>query len=162
MMKLLVLGHARHGKDTVAEILRDNHGFSFMSSSYFAAEKVIRPALAEIGIVYDTLDECYADRGNHRAFWYDQISAYNGGGKSRLAEEILQEYDMYVGMRSNDEYQASKGLFDLTLWVDSSGRGIPPEPETSMTIKFNPLEMVVVDNGGTLDDLAEAVAKALL
>ena len=27
--KLLVIGHARHGKDTVSELLRDRHGFSF-------------------------------------------------------------------------------------------------------------------------------------
>lgn len=160
-MKILVIGHARHGKDTVAEILVEQFGLTFASSSYFAAREVVRPALAAAGVHYESLDDCYDDRGNHRAFWYDQISAYNAENKSRLCEAILSAHDMYVGMRSNDEYQASKHLFDLILWVDASGRGVPPEPETSMTIKFNPAEMVLVDNSGTLEDLAEAVASAM-
>lgn len=155
--KLLILGHARHGKDTVAEMLRDRHGFSFASSSYFAMQKVIRPALAEIGINYTSDEECYADRVNHRGFWYDKICEYNGGGPSRLAEEILVDHDMYVGMRANDEYVASRPMFDFVVWVDSSGRGIPPEDSSSMTIEYDPQRMVLINNGGTLEDLAAAI-----
>ena len=36
--KLLIIGHARHGKDTVAEILRDTHGYDFVSSSGMRGE----------------------------------------------------------------------------------------------------------------------------
>lgn len=157
-MKLLIIGHARHGKDTVAEILRDHHGLKFVSSSYFAAERVVRPALAACGIEYPTLDDCYADRMNYRAFWYEAIKAYNRGGTSRLAEDILTENDMYVGMRSATEYHASKHLFDKILWVDASGRGLPPEPVSSMDIEFNPDEMVLVPNHGTLEDLVQVVS----
>lgn len=160
-MKILIVGHARHGKDTVAEVLVEDYGLTFASSSYFAAKEVVRPALAAAGIHYESLDDCYEDRGNHRAFWYDQISAYNSENKSRLCERILSAHDIYVGMRSDEEYQASKGLFDLILWVDASGRGVAPEPETSMTIKFNPAEMVLVDNSGTIEDLKEAVAQSM-
>lgn len=155
--KILILGHARHGKDTVAEMLRDRHGYSFCSSSLFAARKVIRPALEEVGVFYDSLEDCYADRVNHRAFWYDQICAYNAGGASRLAEEILVDHDMYVGMRSNDEYQASRKLFDVVLWVDASRRGLPPEDRSSMTIDYDPSRMSWLDNGGTLEDLEDNV-----
>lgn len=160
-MKLLIIGHARHGKDTVADLLNQLYGLRFVSSSYFAADKVIRPALAACDVVYDTLEECYADRMNHRAFWYEAIKAYNRGGSSRLAEAILVDHDMYVGMRSAAEYQASKHMFDKVLWVDARGRGLPPEPLSSMDIEFNPEEMLLVENNGTLADLAETLQNLL-
>lgn len=151
--KLLILGHGRHGKDTVAELLRDEHDFTFASSSFFAAERVVRPALAVCGVVYPTLAECYADRVNHRAFWYEAIKAFNGGGKSRLAEEILVDHDIYVGMRSHAEFLASRELFDHVLWVDAVGRGLPPEPRASFDIDYDPETMIWIDNSGTLEDL---------
>lgn len=39
--KLLVIGYGRHGKDTVCEILRDQHGYSFTSSSSFVDRKSV-------------------------------------------------------------------------------------------------------------------------
>lgn len=41
--KIIVIGHARHGKDTVAEKLSDIYGLPFTSSSIFCADKVILP-----------------------------------------------------------------------------------------------------------------------
>lgn len=159
-MKLLILGMARHGKDTVSEILRDDFGLSFQSSSMFAAEHVVQPAMVEyLNISYDTLEDCYEDRVNHRAFWYDAISAYNEVDKARLAREILSKYDMYVGMRSAREYEAALPLFDAVAWVDASRRGLPPEPASSMSIQFDPDSMTVIDNGGTLADLRQQVAQ---
>lgn len=156
MPKVLILGHGRHGKDTVAELMAER-GLSFASSSLYAAEKVVRPALAEVGITYDSLEECYADRVNHRAFWYDQISAFNGGGKSRLAELILENHDVYVGMRSQREYVASLPLFDYVVWVDASKRGLPPEPRDSFDIDYDPLIMQLIDNNKDLKHLEREV-----
>ena len=39
--KLLVIGHGRHGKDTVSEILCQDFKLSFISSSMFACKKFI-------------------------------------------------------------------------------------------------------------------------
>ena len=39
--KLLVIGHGRHGKDTVCEILRDEFGYTFESSSQFCSKLFI-------------------------------------------------------------------------------------------------------------------------
>jgi hypothetical protein len=156
--KVLILGHAQHGKDTVAELLRDSHGFSFASSSFFAAEKAVRPALAACGVSYLTLENCYEDRVNWRAFWYEAISAYNRGG-SRLAEEILKEHDLYVGMRSATEFEAAKHLFDQIVWVDASGRGVPPEPTSSFDIPYDPEVMDLVRNDSTIEELEREVNK---
>lgn len=155
--RLLILGHARHGKDTVAELLRDNHGYTFASSSYFLAEVAVRPALAAKGITYHTLDECYADRVNHRAAWYDAISEYNGEDPSRLAKAILAEHAIYVGMRSNREYEAARPLFDAVLWVNAYERTGMAEPRSSMDIDYDPTCMVRVENNGSPQDLARLI-----
>lgn len=177
-MKILILGHARHGKDTVAEILRDEHGFTFISSSAFAASRVMMPYFARYRFktpsgwvidqfrklfgkrvfrAYDSVDECFEDRVNFRDIWHQQIAAYNTPDKARLPREILEEADIYVGMRCNQEYQASKPLFDAVLWVEAFGRGLPAEPTSSFNIDKSD-EMIVIDNSGTLDDLRETVA----
>lgn len=150
-MKLLILGHARHGKDTAAEYLRDRHGISVHSSSLFLAANVIRPALAGRGMFYDSLEACYADRVNHRALWRELIEDFNRDDPARLAKAILAQSDCYVGMRMEREFWASRALFDVIFWIDASGRGLPPEDASSMTITFDPAWMVRIDNGGPLD-----------
>jgi hypothetical protein len=159
--KLLVVGHARHGKDTVAELLRDRHGLSFLSSSFFAAEAVCRPYLAVRGIVYPTLDECYADRVNHRAEWHDAITEFNRDDPARLTKAILKVANVYVGMRSDREYHVARDLFDAVLWVDASGRGLPPEPTSSMNITYDPGTMITVDNNHDLASLEQEVDRVV-
>jgi hypothetical protein len=155
--RVLILGHARHGKDTVAEMLRDRYGLRFSSSSMFCAERVMMPYFAQHGVPYATVEECYEDRGNHRSTWFDRIEDYNSHDRARLAREMLEAgNDMYVGMRSDREFQEAQWLFDFVVWVDSSGRGVPPEAETSMTIRFSP-GMLCIRNDGTLEDLQAAV-----
>jgi len=151
--KILILGYARHGKDTVAEMLEAEYGFTFRSSSLFLAEKAVKPALEEHGLFYGSVEECYADRVNHRDLWHDIIVEYNREDPARLAKEILAEADIYIGMRSDREYQASRDLFDVIVWVDASKRGVPSESSGSMTIEPDPTTMRWIDNNGSLDDL---------
>jgi hypothetical protein len=152
-LKLMILGYARHGKDTVAEILRDNLGLKFASSSFAAAEKVMRPFLAAKGITYGSLEECYADRINHRQDWYEQIKAYNTPDGSRLAREIYKDNDIYVGMRNEIELEAvrKEGLYNYSIWVDRSKH---VAPESSASCSITPaMANYVIDNNGTLEQL---------
>lgn len=154
--RLLILGHGRHGKDTVAEILRDEHGFSFISSSYYLAEKVVQPELDRRGITYPDLKACYDDRANHRELWRDIIAEFNREDGARLAKMILAECDCYVGMRTPREYHASRHLFDAVVWVDASKRVTTFDP--TMQIVFDPATMHLIDNNEGLDDLYPQVA----
>ena len=151
-MKLLVTGYAEHGKDTVCEILAENFNLSFVSSSFFVAEKACRPRLAERGIVYDTLEACYADRGNHRAHWYDAITDYNTPDKARLGRELFAKYDIYCGLRNFDEFSAQRqqGLFDFSIWVDAIHR-MPPEHWSSISIRREDCDFVLDNNRGLVD-----------
>ena len=143
-MKVLVAGHARHGKDCTAAYIQDELGLTFESSSLFAAEAAVIPYLAQRGVHYDTVHDAYQDRHQYRAEWKQAISEYNTPDKSRLTKELLSAYDMYVGMRAADEFAASKHLFDLTIWVDASKRK-PPEPTCG--IKPEDCDLVILNNG---------------
>ncbi len=149
-VKLFVLGHGRHGKDTVAEMILERTGLTFNSSSYHVCERLIWPACQAIGR-YASIEECYADRHNRRAEWYDHITMYNTPDRARLSREIFAEHDIYVGIRNRDEFVEAKNVSALAIWVDASKRK-PPEPASSMTILREDAD-IVIDNNGDLDAL---------
>jgi dephospho-CoA kinase len=149
----MIFGYARHGKDTVAEILHQALGLRFVSSSFAAAEKVMVPFLAAKGITYASLEECYADRVNRRQDWYEQIKAYNTPDSAKLAREIYTDNDIYVGIRNVVEFEAirDEGLFDYSIWVDRSKH---VEPESTVSTSVLPsMANYVLDNNGTLEQL---------
>jgi hypothetical protein len=149
--RILILGHKQHGKDTLAEMLQDIYGFQFTSSSLFYTEKVIFPVLGP-RYGYKDLHGCYEDRDAHRAEWYDLISAYNTPEKTRAAREILALNDIYVGMRSGEEFQACKeaGLFDLVVGIFNPRK--PLEAASSLSIDvFAASDLVLINNARKVD-----------
>lgn len=154
MTKLLVIGHGRHGKDTVCEMLRDAYGWRFISSSLFAAERAVWPA---IGDDYTNVLDMYEDRSNRRSEWFDAIAAYCSEDPARLAREMLDEgHDIYCGMRSRREFEAARPLFDDVVWVDRSAH-LPEESGDSMQLCERDAT-VVLENNGSLVDLRDRVS----
>lgn len=136
----LILGHARHGKDTFADAVRvarrDAGGGDLYvpSSSMFACELLVFPALRE-QYGYATAADCFEDRVNHRAEWFDLIGAFNQDDPTRLARAVRDAGAAgYIGMRSKREYAAclDARLFTHVVWV--SRPDLPPEPITSFDI----------------------------
>lgn len=150
--KILVIGHARHGKDTVCELLRDRYGFTFVSSSEFCSEKLLFPLLKD-KYGYSTARECFKDRGNHRAEWFDAIAEFNRGDPTRLGRAIWAENDIYCGLRNADEWRAlsSQRLYDFGIWVDA-GKRVPKEDYSSMTLESWMADHVL-DNSGSTKEL---------
>ena len=150
--KLLVIGHGRHGKDTVCEMLRDYYGYSFESSSQFCSKLFIYDNLKE-KYGYETEEQCYADRHNHRAEWYDAICDYNVPDAATLGREMFATYDIYCGLRNKREFFAMKntGVFDHCIWVDRS-MYLPPEAASSMSLEQWMADFTI-DNNGTLSDM---------
>jgi len=154
--KLLILGYKRSGKDTVAEYFRDNFGMTFQSSSMSACEIFLFDALKD-KYGYKTIEDCYNDRVNHRAEWYDLIKEYNKDDKAKLAREILNKTGCYVGMRDREELNASRYLFDLIIWVDSEQR-VGKEDITSCNITKDDAD-IIIQNNGTLEELQVKLQK---
>lgn len=163
-MRILVLGHGDHGKGTFCKMLQP-YGFESMSSSQ-AALPFIFPTLnaalygtipswqkPRIADYYETQAEAYADRRNHRRLWKELISLLNTPDKTTLTRIILNQVEIYDGMRCHLEFEASRDLFDMIVWVDRSQR-VGPDP--SMSIQYKPY-MIKLDNNGTLCQLRDQV-----
>jgi hypothetical protein len=151
-LKLLIIGHGRHGKDTVCEILRDKYAYSFESSSRFCSKLFIYNDLKD-KYGYANEEECYADRHNHRAEWYNAICDYNVPDPARLGREMFGAYDIYCGLRNKKEYHAMRNteVFDYCIWVDRIDH-LPPEAKDSMSLE-QWMADYTIDNNGTLEDL---------
>jgi hypothetical protein len=156
--KLLVISSARWGKDSFGEILRDNFGVTFTSSSQAAADIFIYDRLKD-KYGYSTPEECFIDRMNRRAEWHQLICEYNIDDKAKLAKEILKQSDMYIGMRDKEEIKEciKQGLFDLIVWVDASKR-LPEEDSSSFNIDINCAD-IIINNNGTYDEFKERVLR---
>jgi|SRR5690606_14529956 len=152
-MKIHVLGHARHGKDTASDIISQNLKLSWCSSSLFAAEKIVWPQMPE----YESADACFRDRHNHRAKWFDLIKAYGEGDPARFSRELFSQYDIYCGIREREQFIKGReeNLFDLAIWVDASQR-LPPEDTSSCTVLKEDAD-IVIENNGTLDAFEQKV-----
>lgn len=156
MNKILIIGHARHGKDTAALILQRLVGLRVTSSSQAACSTCVFPVLRE-RYSYQTEQQCWEDRTNHRKEWFDLICAYNESDPSRLTKDILESYDVYIGLRARAEFEASRHLFNHVVWVDRSDI-LPPESTTSMQLSIKDATSVI-DNNGSLQDLTNNIRK---
>lgn len=162
-MKILILGNARHGKDTLAELFNQHFGLTFMSSSQASADFFLYNQLKD-KYGYTTSEECFEDRVNHREEWYQSICDYNKDNRARLAQDILSRSDCYVGMRDKEEFKecVKRKLFDIIIWVDASKR-LPLEPGTSFNIDMSDAD-IIVENNGTFEEFVEKskrIGKAL-
>lgn len=148
-LRILIIGHGGHGKDTVAKLISDATGNSWCSSSRFAASKILFPLVSN---QYPDWQAAYADRRNHRLLWFHAIQEQNNRPGPSLIEQMLREHKICVGVRSRDEFLDAKQLFDLVIWVDRSDY-VPPEGEDSMELNSSDADIIVDNNVNLGKDL---------
>ena len=142
-MRFLILGYGRHGKDTLGLLLEQCFGLKSASSSSVAVSFMY--PLLKSKYMYKDEKHCFHDRHNHRNEWFDGISQYNEHDSARLCKQLLQCNDVYVGMRSRREFQASRQMFDMVIWVDASQR-CPPEDVSSCELLPEDADIVIYNN----------------
>ena len=158
-MRILILGPARHGKDTFAECLSDLTGWTFGSSSEVVARLFGRDFLErKYGLKYHDLADCMADRYNHREKWYEACREFIGDDLTKLARTVFEEYDIYVGMRGRDELLSVIDYLDVSIWVEAPSRvgGNPDEEAIPENLIKKGDCHLVVNNDGTYHDLCVA------
>lgn len=140
------MGYARHGKDTVAEMLAKHYRIKFTPSTKLAAEHIIYPLTRT---KYSSVKDCFNDRGNHREFWFKAIQKYNTPNKTNFISLVLSKSDIYCGLRCAQEFFAAKesNYFDYTIWVNANKRK-PPESAKSCSVRPK-MANVVLDNNTT-------------
>ena len=156
--KLLILGHARHGKDTIAEFIEILCGYTHTSSSVKALDVFLLDVLEEkYGLVYKDKMEAFEDRVNQRSRWFDEISLYNKEDPARLAKEIMAEHDIYVGLRSSIEVEKciEDNVFDFIIGVYDYRK--PHESTDSNDADVMKYSDVVITNNSNLSDLMKKV-----
>ncbi len=162
-MKILILGYKRSGKDTLAELWNEKFGVKFESSSMAAARIFIYDELKE-KYGYTSFEECYEDRMTKRKEWYNLICGYNENDPTRLARKILEDSDVYVGMRDKKEVVRARfeKTFDLIVWVDALNR-VGAEDRESCTVTKEDADIILDNNGAehVFKTKALALGKAL-
>lgn len=150
-MKLMVCGYARHGKDQFCEFM----GLTYISSSMAALDEAIWP---EIGKNYETKEQCFEDRVNHRGLWHRLITEFNTPDLTRLGRAILKEHDVYCGIRNREEFHALRraSQFDLSVWIDASNRK-PHEGLESCSIRREDCDIIITNNGTLEEFMVKAV-----
>lgn len=145
--KILIAGDGGHGKDTFCEILRDMYGYTFASSSMVACAVAVYPTL-KVMWGYETIEECYADRRNHRKAWFNLIAEYNEKDPIRLAKHIYSSNTIYNGIRRREEFEAIvKEFKPIVVWVDASDR-LQDSKEDTQEIKAYECNWIINNNGG--------------
>lgn len=157
--KILVLGHGGHGKDSFAEMLHiaSQKKLGYTSSSRAMLDEIYPALVAAKG--YTDKEVAFEDRRNNRQLWKELINLYNSTDKTALTRAVLSQTDIYVGMRDDKEFQASKEMFTHIFWVDAAQRVSDKDP--TMLIEFDINSMLFVDNNRTRADLAEEVFEIL-
>jgi hypothetical protein len=154
-MKVLVLGHAGHGKDTAANLL-EALGLTFVPTSLLCAKLIVLPFLGVEDPTEEQVLQTYNARVNNREIWVEAIGEFCKDNPARFVEIALAYSDIYCGLRSVEQYQATRELFDVVLWI--SRAGYPLEP----TMQISPdSSMIVIHNNGNLASLEASIGRAI-
>lgn len=152
-MKLNINGYAQHGKDTVAGLFK-GFGLRTINISHEIAKDIMKE-LPSIG-PYESWEQAYEDRVNHRVEWYNFIRSKCENDKTYYVRKALQLGDIHCGHRHWSEFYAGRELVDATIWVDASKRGLSKEDPASCELDPTDHDFVI-DNGGTLAETLEQV-----
>jgi len=153
----MIFGYGECGKDTAASLIGEQLDLTWESSSFFAANHFIFDSLKHIN-GYNSVEECFQDRRNHRAAWFNLIREYNEDNKAKLAQNIYETHDIYVGMRCREELREVKRTVNpFCLWIDAEER-VGLECGGSCTVGIDQADCII-QNNGTPEEFKEKLIK---
>lgn len=135
-MKVGVIGHGRHGKDSVAEFLAKNSPLNYYAgTSVYAADRVY-PWLCERyewARKYPNATACWLHRHENREEWAAAIADINRDDPVQLYRDCLAHQELLTGIRWRREFEAINAakLVDTWIWVERPG--FPLDPTCELT-----------------------------
>lgn len=162
-----LVGPGMSGKDTAARWLADHTTLRWTgaTTSTVLAEHMVRHYVEAGEIVGDVDGEAVMQfRRRDRQLWFDKGNKLRAVDSLALVRPLLPHSDIVVGMRSQDEVDASRALLDLIVWIDrrderyfdalSAAVRIPKSYFDDPTMAFGPESCdLTVFNCGTVEDL---------
>ena len=115
--KVLIVGHGRHGKDTLAGLINLEMGLKFRGSSQVAAAEVIYPLMSNF---YTSPEDAFERRHENRELWRALISDYNREDPTRLSRLVCANGHGYTGLRDKTEVISciKQGVFTHVIWIE--------------------------------------------
>lgn len=140
--KILIIGYSASGKTTASVILGEN-----ASGYYLGTSQIILDALCiSRGTSTHIKEEEFGDLW--RVFLRDCGNLMREHDPAFLAKACLEHASIVEGVRTREEFNTCKHLFDEILWID---REIATPNETDELIPSDADK--IIDNNGTIDEL---------
>lgn len=157
--KLIINGHARHGKDFLADHVADATGLVKLNASMWFAEKVLLPAFPQ---VYPCVEAAYLDRVNRREMWYQMMRL--GGWQ----QEFMKHSDVFSGHRNIEEHQKMVSQLGpenvLRVWIRWEGKDAEA-PASSQWQSFTDIEenhdVLLTHHGNRISEMVATVKEAM-
>lgn len=144
--KILIIGHGRSGKDTVAQILSNVTGLKWGGVSSYMCKMVAE----KLGV---PPDEAWENRHKNREKWRAIIDEHRKDDPACIVKEMLAEgYSIIAGLRPRAEFDAVKPMFNHTIWVE---RDVPSDPTLELTKED---ATITIGNNSTLGELGRKVS----
>lgn len=108
MRKVMIIGRARHGKDSTAKLL-EKHSlgrYEYKDVSLEYAKKFVFKAMPGL---YATPQQCYDDRHNMRLKWAKIISEYLATPDD--FKGVFGDINMLIGIRTKAQFDILKKLY---------------------------------------------------
>ena len=159
---VVLLGPSRSGKNEVAKYWYETYGITYGTSSWEACKVLVREQLSMFyDLKYESLEDCYHDRHNHREKWFRLIATRAHYEPLWLASRIFAKARVYIGLRGRAEYDAIKKTFNpWFVWVHPGDR-VPMEPTSSNQLTADDADRVLHNNRTLSEALAVADEMAL-
>lgn len=160
-MRLFIAGDPESGKDALGLAIEKLFKMPACSSSLAAMPHVYGMS-PELKLKYPDARAAWEDRRTpeNRVLWHDYIVKLNTPNLTTLGRILLEDHDVYVGIRNPDEFEACKkaGLCDLSIWVTSDIRG-SKESAKSNGMSPHMCDMEFRNNCETLGELETKVQR---
>lgn len=165
--RLMILGHGRSGKDTIAQMFANALGYHYGGSTSLGVKPIITYSITQ-SLDPVVNDQCYDDRHTYRQYWFDACNMLRRIDPLIIIKCQLAIGDFMLGNRSKEEFINGLDYWRPTSVIWMARRVAPVDPtleftRSDITIECNKrsIHHITMGNNDSLDVLRQQVDNAL-